>query len=319
MKSIPIAYASVSAAFAAVLLSACASDPATPAAPAPATPAAAAPESAADGPAALLSGTAKSNEADPGTGDWALTGGGVPAQAQASVVERWVQLSSGKAGELDPVLVNGAGLTLYRFDKDEADPSKATCNGECATTWPPVTVREGGRIFIAGVQKDAVGTVRRDDGRLQVTVGGWPVYRFAQDTKRGDTRGQGVGGTWFGVTPDGGKAGAGAGAPAVVPAEGGTGNAEGGTGNAAPAAAGTSAVLFDDAFFSDNGASQGVSGAGCLEVPRPGVASSLVTDGSLRAWAEPGCKGPVLVIDGDVADLGTLGFDDKISSLRFTS
>ncbi|WP_235039295.1 COG4315 family predicted lipoprotein [Kibdelosporangium aridum] len=48
-------------------------------------------------------------------------------------------------------------------------------------------------------QKQDVGTVRRDDGSLQLTVGGWPVYRFNKDKKPGDTFGQGVGGKCAGM------------------------------------------------------------------------------------------------------------------------
>src|SRR5262245_62782689 len=126
----------------------------------------------------LLAGTALSNNAKRDTGDWAKGQDGTPNTARRSAAERWVQLAAGQAGDLNPVVVNGAGLTLYRFDKDTASPSKSTCNGDCAKTWPPVTVAKGGRIFVSGVKKSAVGVVTRDDGRLQVTIGGWPVYRF---------------------------------------------------------------------------------------------------------------------------------------------
>jgi hypothetical protein len=36
-----------------------------------------------------------------------------------------------------------------------------------------------------------------------VTLGGWPLYRFAADPGPGKWKGQGVGGTWFVVAPDG--------------------------------------------------------------------------------------------------------------------
>ncbi|MFC3452822.1 hypothetical protein [Amycolatopsis speibonae] len=123
-----------------------------------------------------------------------------------ALARKWLQLKASRAGDLDPVVVNGADLTLYRFDKDTAEPSKPTCDGDRAKTWPPVLVTPGSKVFLAGIKKSAVGTVMRDDGSLQLTVGGWPAYRFAKDTKPGDTLGQGVGGTWFGLAPDGRKA-----------------------------------------------------------------------------------------------------------------
>ena len=244
----------------------------------------------------LLAGTASANNAKQDTGDWATGTDGTANTARRSVAERWVQLEASRAGELDPVVVNGAGLTLYRFDNDTASPSKSTCDGDCAKTWPPVTVAKGGRIFVSGVKKSAVGVVKRADGRLQVTIGGWPVYRFAKDTEPGDTKGQGVGGTWFGVTPDGQKAG---------------------TGDDRPEEKATSAILFDDAEFSDEGPSQGVAGAGCQNVARPDVTSSVSAAGSLKLWSEKNCEGKSLVIDGDVRDLAAVGFDDTVASIFF--
>ncbi|MFD7441810.1 hypothetical protein [Streptomyces sp. NPDC059909] len=244
----------------------------------------------------FLSGTAQQNKARAGTGDWA-NGPGRPAATP--VAKKWVQLSAATAGDLNPVVVNGAGFTLYRFDKDTANPSKADCNGECATTWPPVVVAPGGKIFIDGVKKSDVGVVKRDDGNLQVTIGGWPVYRFSKDLKPGDTNGQGVGGTWFGVTPDGRKAGGGrAGEPATgTPAQG----------------AATSVTLSDEKNFGDP--SEGLAGSGCQNVVRDDLASSLQASGSLKIWSEKDCKGRSKVVNGNVADLSAIGFDNTVSSV----
>ncbi|MFI7123147.1 hypothetical protein [Amycolatopsis sp. NPDC049868] len=259
--------------------------------------------------AALVSGTAKANNAPPRTGDWATGSDGTPNTADQGVARKWVQLKADDAGSLGPVVVNGAGLTLYRFDKDAAEPSKSTCNGECAKTWPPVLVTSGSKIFVAGVKKSVVGTVQRDDGTRQVTIGGWPVYRFAKDTKPGETKGQGVGGIWFGVAPSGQKAaarGASAGEPAPQT-------------QSAPEdrQSATSAILFDGKNFSDNEASQGVSGNGCKNVARPHVTSSISTDGSLKLWSEKDCKGRAVVITGDVADLAAVEFDNGVASVFF--
>jgi len=274
------------------------------------SPAAPAAEAQAAGNAlSLLSGTAKSNGAQASTGDWALRNGGAPDPQTAPVAKKWVQLTASSAGDLDPVVVNGAGLTLYRFDKDTANPSKATCNDDCAVTWPPVTVQKGGKIFIAGLKKKDIGVVKRDDGTLQVTIKGWPAYRFAKDTRPGDTKGQGVGGTWFGLRPDGGKAG-------VQDGEDGEDSSGENNENAGDALTATSAVLFDDANFSDNGASQGVAGAGCQNLARPGVTSSIATDGSLKLWTGKDCTGESKLIDGDVRDLSTIGFDDEVRSVK---
>ncbi|MFJ9821364.1 hypothetical protein ACIRU3_40145 [Streptomyces sp. NPDC101151] len=240
----------------------------------------------------FLSGTAQQHKAPAKTGDWANGPGGPATQPAA---KKWIQLSAARAGNLNPVVVNGAGFTLYRFDKDTANPSKSTCNGECATTWPPVVVAPGGKIFLDGAKKSDVGIVKRDDGNLQVTIGGWPVYRFSKDLKPGDTKGQGVGGTWFGVTPNGQKAGGGqdGGSPAGEPA--------------------TSVVLSEEKNFGDP--SEGLAGTGCQNVARDDLASSLQAEGSLKIWTEKNCKGTSKVVSGNVADLSTIGFDDEISSV----
>jgi predicted lipoprotein with Yx(FWY)xxD motif len=162
---------------------------------------AAGPAKAAPASVRYTSGTAISHNAATDTGDFAKGATSSPAAM------KWVQLSSAAVGALNPVVVNGAGFTLYRFDEDTPNPSKSNCNGACAVTWPPVLVQPGGQIFLNGVPKSAVGVVRRADGNLQVTIGGWPVYKFSKDTAPGQTNGQGVGGTWFGVTPEGQKAG----------------------------------------------------------------------------------------------------------------
>lgn len=291
----------------AALLSACGTtDAGTPSAsPAAVSQAAGAGDEAA--PANLISGTAKSNNAPAKTGDWATGPSGTSDDASPAVSRTWTQLTASKAGELNPVLVNGAGRTLYRFDNDTAKPSKSNCNGDCAKTWPPVLVTPGSKVFIAGIKKSAVGTVKRADGQLQITVGGWPAYTFSKDKKAGDTFGQGVGGTWFGLTPTGAKAAGGATAPVTPPAT-----------DAPAGKPATSAILFDDANFSDNGASQGVSGKGCQNVPRPGVTSSISAGGTMKLWTGKDCTGKSTIINDDVTDLSTIGFDNNLVSVFFS-
>ncbi|MFB8076986.1 SCO0930 family lipoprotein [Streptomyces sp. NPDC056013] len=149
-------------------------------------------------PAADGSGTdAYGNGAGTGTGKG--TGKGSVAAGTASG-----PLAVRDDAELGPLVADAEGFTLYRFDKDTADPSSSACAGDCAKTWPPVpaSAAEPG-----GVDAARTGSVKRVDGTEQLTIAGWPVYRFAKDTAPGQTNGQGVGGTWFAVTPDGGKAG----------------------------------------------------------------------------------------------------------------
>ncbi|WP_405740741.1 SCO0930 family lipoprotein [Streptomyces sp. NBC_00028] len=106
--------------------------------------------------------------------------------------------------ELGKVLTDNAGLTLYRFDTDTAEPPKSNCDGDCATTWPPVPADDA--TAGEGIDKSLLGEVTRTDGSKQLTIGGWPAYRYAKDVNAGDVNGQGVGGKWYALAPTGKKA-----------------------------------------------------------------------------------------------------------------
>ncbi|WP_079193970.1 SCO0930 family lipoprotein [Streptomyces sp. CB02923] len=109
---------------------------------------------------------------------------------------------------LGPVVTDSKGMALYRFDKDTAEPPDSACSGACATTWPPVPADDA--TAASGMAASALGSVTRADGTRQLTISGWPAYRYAKDTAPGDTKGHGVGGTWNAFAPDGKKATAGA-------------------------------------------------------------------------------------------------------------
>ena len=132
-----------------------------------------------------------------------------PAAPPAPAAPAGPALTASPTAALGTVVVDGTGYTLYRFDKDKPKPSKSNCNGSCATQWPPVLVAsadEAKAVKLDGVDAAAVSTVKRADGKLQLTIGGWPVYRYSGDKAAGDTTGQGVGKVWFAVTPAGKKA-----------------------------------------------------------------------------------------------------------------
>ncbi|PRX51299.1 putative lipoprotein with Yx(FWY)xxD motif [Prauserella shujinwangii] len=116
-----------------------------------------------------------------------------------------VELVAAEVGDLGEVLTDQNGRTLYRFANDSADLPASVCEADCATAWPPLLA--DGAVRVEGVDQNLVGKLTRSDGTEQVTVSGWPVYRYAKDTAPGQANGQGVGGTWAAVTPDGGEAG----------------------------------------------------------------------------------------------------------------
>ncbi|MGH3801234.1 MAG: hypothetical protein ACRDTD_14075 [Pseudonocardiaceae bacterium] len=116
-----------------------------------------------------------------------------------------VQLAVAQVGNLGEVVTDQNGLTLYRFDKDKAKPSVSSCNDACAQMWPPA-LGDPASVQLQDVDPALVGAVTRDDGTKQLTLSGWPLYTYAKDTAAGQAKGQGVGKTWFAVTPQGKKA-----------------------------------------------------------------------------------------------------------------
>lgn len=91
------------------------------------------------------------------------------------------------------VLVTSSGRTLYTLSAETR--GRFICDdASCLSTWPPLVLRRGATP--AGVR--FLGTIRRPDGRRQVTYRGRPLYRFAGDSRRGDANGEGFRdvGTW---------------------------------------------------------------------------------------------------------------------------
>lgn len=108
-----------------------------------------------------------------------------------------------KVPRMGNVVTDAKGWILYRFDRDTADPSTSGCVNTCAKVWLPVLT--DGVSKLKGVDENEVGALMRDDGGIQVTIGGWPVYRYIGDLKPGKWKGQNVAGTWFVVSKNGKK------------------------------------------------------------------------------------------------------------------
>jgi predicted lipoprotein with Yx(FWY)xxD motif len=91
------------------------------------------------------------------------------------------------------ILVNLRGLTLYSLSAERH--GRFICkNSACLALWKPLVVAKG--VKPTGVR--GLATIRRPDGRIQVTYRGGPLYRFTGDHKRGDVKGNGFKdvGTW---------------------------------------------------------------------------------------------------------------------------
>jgi predicted lipoprotein with Yx(FWY)xxD motif len=125
-----------------------------------------------------------------------------PQRAHSAKAGSTVQVRSGRLGRY---LVDGRGFSLYLFEKDKGTTS--ACYGSCASYWPPYLTTSKPRLG-KGLGSAKAGTVRRRDGKLQVTYGGHPLYLFALDKRAGQTRGQALkqfGAEWYVLSPAGRK------------------------------------------------------------------------------------------------------------------
>ena len=112
-------------------------------------------------------------------------------------------VSAAKAGDLGTVLVDSEGRTLYDFHKDKG--AKSACYGACAAAWPPL-LTEGDPQAQGAADRSLLGTTKRNDGTVQVTYNGWPLYTYAGDQKPGEANGNDVdqfGAEWYALQPNG--------------------------------------------------------------------------------------------------------------------
>ncbi len=119
--------------------------------------------------------------------------------APAAATPAAIDVKLGETG-LGDVLTGPEGLTLYGFTND-VDATSA-CYGTCADAWPPVIVDVDFQTG-PGLDFGIFATTVREDGRLQLVAGKWPLYYFAGDAAPGDVNGQGSGGVWFAAATDG--------------------------------------------------------------------------------------------------------------------
>lgn len=117
------------------------------------------------------------------------------AQARSTVTVR--------SSAFGRILFDSRGFALYGFTKDSR--GRSNCSGACAAAWPPYILR-GSLRAPAGVKRSLLGTIRRADGRRQVTFAGRPLYFYVGDTRAGQVSCQNVfefGGLWLVVRPGG--------------------------------------------------------------------------------------------------------------------
>jgi predicted lipoprotein with Yx(FWY)xxD motif len=101
------------------------------------------------------------------------------------------------------ILVNRRSLTLYSLSAERHGRFICTSMA-CLSLWKPLVVPAGTKpTGVRGLAK-----VKRPDGRRQVAYRGAPLYRFVQDTRPGQVKGNGFRdvGVWRPVVVGGGSA-----------------------------------------------------------------------------------------------------------------
>jgi predicted lipoprotein with Yx(FWY)xxD motif len=153
------------------------------------------------------------------TGTLTACGGDTPADAEQTPMGSSTAAASASPGsstaqdstvmtarsDLGTILVDGAGMTLYLFTGDTRDSGKSACEGECIGAWPPLL---GEPRAVKGANESLAGTIERNDGTIQATYNGWPLYHWTQDSAPGDTTGQGVSQAWWVLDANGDPIGA---------------------------------------------------------------------------------------------------------------
>jgi len=152
------------------------------------------------------SGSDSSSNGEGGAYGGESTAANKPASSTASESGAKISVSD-LGGEVGQALVDSEGFTLYYFEKDRG--GKSACYGACAQIWPPLST-EGAPTASGGATAAKLGTTKRDDGTVQVTYAGWPLYTYTVDAKPGEAKGTDVkdfGATWYPLHPSGEKAG----------------------------------------------------------------------------------------------------------------
>ena len=118
--------------------------------------------------------------------------GGIGGTTPTKRVVKIAKLSDGGS-----VLANLRGRTLYSLSVERHGKFIGTAG--CLSIWHPLVVPKG----VRPTGPVTLGTVKRPDGRTQVTYRGRPLYRFANDTKTGEANGEGFKdvGTWHAAKP----------------------------------------------------------------------------------------------------------------------
>ena len=116
----------------------------------------------------------------------AYTSSNTPSHTTSSVpVNNTIVITKTKPG-IGQYLANPKGMTLYTYNGDTANTSN--CTGSCLAIWPAYvdTGSTTGLPVNFGVIK------RKDNGQMQFTYKGLPLYFYVGDKQAGQVTGNGI-------------------------------------------------------------------------------------------------------------------------------
>ena len=152
--------------------------------------------------AAIVAGCSSSPGAAPATSAAASASSPSAAASSAAATQGGAATVEAKeVGSLGMVLVAASnGMTVYTFTKDTKDSGTSACIDTCIKNWPALTVDAGQTPSGGSGVTGSLATITRpDDGKLQVTYNGLPLYFFMNDKAPGDSNG--VYENWEAVKP----------------------------------------------------------------------------------------------------------------------
>lgn len=137
-----------------------------------------------------------------------------PAQVLTAVETRKPGnfVADGRKMTLYTLVATGEGKLRFGPLSNEGVQRQARpCTGQCLDTWLPLTVEDASVLASEGFDRALdpalIGSTRLDDGTLQVTYNGFPLFYFSGDTAPGNKNGLGVegyGGRWYMVSSSNG-------------------------------------------------------------------------------------------------------------------
>lgn len=115
-----------------------------------------------------------------------------PGIAQRAAAEDHGDIVLAMSGTPSSHVVDGAGSAVYML---AGNADAGLCDQACEEVWPPLLAHHRQPTAGTGVEQARIGTLDRE-GRIHVTYGGQPLYRYAGDMGANRTAGTDVEDQW---------------------------------------------------------------------------------------------------------------------------